>query len=575
MSVKRPTTSFQIKTPHYSFHITFTKSEDKLVEYYFLVGEKNNPCLDGNITLENISGNTRYDDVKQTAHLHNIKALANCSLEDISDEQLQKYSFGYEMLHALSYFIKSQFPQINTIKFTDNSEIICDVRTDLLIYSLALYEKTWYERRMNAYFTPLEKFMKYRKQVEEYASIKTKQDITLGKILIIMNRSNNFAKTTINDNKQKYQELWNKSRTLPEFFKKVNQTIPREDKCLFFKGWLEDIIKPYISIERSWQFDLQPKIASIQELNMLPLLNQTRKQNRLNLESKGNQKLKTEYLQFQTPHYQFQMTLQKSMKNQHRQYFYVGDKKNPCLQASVVLEKTNGNTNNKKSKEQSAHLQIFQPRIECVVGNITNDKYSKYNFCSELIEAFTFFMNSQFEPIKCVKITDTMVLHCDNSQKSSLDMLTYFIALNKKTWYEEQVNAYLIPKEKQDAYRAKVDEYALKETKTVLSFQELSEFISKQNPQASHEIKEKETQETTWNESSTLPDFFNKICQIIPQNDICKFFDTWLRQFISAKIPISREWYQDIYPQITPIQDVNLKKALNQTRRRTHKNQNP
>lgn len=44
----------KFKTPHYSFNLTLTKTDSKIYDtYYFLVGENDNPCLEGHITLEN------------------------------------------------------------------------------------------------------------------------------------------------------------------------------------------------------------------------------------------------------------------------------------------------------------------------------------------------------------------------------------------------------------------------------------------------------------------------------------------------------------------------------------------
>jgi hypothetical protein len=43
----------EIQTPHYKFEMRITRAEEKHESYYFIVGDKGKPCLEGNITLEN------------------------------------------------------------------------------------------------------------------------------------------------------------------------------------------------------------------------------------------------------------------------------------------------------------------------------------------------------------------------------------------------------------------------------------------------------------------------------------------------------------------------------------------
>ena len=61
------------------------------------------------------------------------------------------------------------------------------------------------------------------------------------------------------------------------------QTLKKEDKCKFFKGWLYDFIASQILIERTWYIDLFPKIEVVSSINIkLRKRNQTRRKNTKN-----------------------------------------------------------------------------------------------------------------------------------------------------------------------------------------------------------------------------------------------------------------------------------------------------
>jgi hypothetical protein len=270
------TTYIEIETPHYKFEMRMTRTEEKHETYYFIVGDKGKPCLEGNITLENKSLNSRYNIFNNTASLIKLNALKECSLEDIAEEYLNEYSFGKEMLDAVIFFISSYFPIIKTISLNDTSYIPCKngKTLDLLTYSIALYKKTWYEEKANAYILPKEKHENYRRQVEEYASKDTKDKITLYDIYKTI-KPDTFAANMISTNKEMYEKMYEESETLPEFFQRLSKTIKREEKCEFFKEWLEKFIYKKISVTNAWNIDIYPRVTIIKEIK---IKNKTRKQ---------------------------------------------------------------------------------------------------------------------------------------------------------------------------------------------------------------------------------------------------------------------------------------------------------
>jgi len=263
---KNPTI-LKFTTSHYKFEVVIHEYMSPLHTFTFICGDKDKPCLEGNIILENNTKNARYDSLCNTAKLIKIDALQECSLDDITDEYMASYSFGTELLDSIVFFINSQFPSIETISLNDASYIPCIRESkdtlDLLIYSIALYKKTWYEQKLNAYTKPKEKYDAYREQVETYGSIITKKNTEFTDIYKLVVASSNYAKDIFDKNYAEYEILFNTSDTLPDFFKAISKKINRTEKCRFFKEWLEHFIRSQINIERMWYFDLYPKIEKV------------------------------------------------------------------------------------------------------------------------------------------------------------------------------------------------------------------------------------------------------------------------------------------------------------------------
>jgi hypothetical protein len=281
---KSPDTIIEVKTQHYTFQMKIHKSINPYYKFYFLVGDPNTPCLDGTIILKNNTGNTRHDDVENTAVLNNIKALKECALNDFTDTYYKKHSFGNELLQFISFFINSQFPSIQTVNLTDDSDIYCSNdngdRLDLLAYYIALYRETWYEQNIQAYMKPKEKYEAYRMKVNEYASKETKDSMTFTDFYKMVAKNNNFALQYFNEKYDMYNTFFEQSQTLPDFFTMIKSTIDGKDKCRFFKGWLDKFIHSKITIDRSWYFDLYPKITVIPQSDMKPVRNRTQKRQR-------------------------------------------------------------------------------------------------------------------------------------------------------------------------------------------------------------------------------------------------------------------------------------------------------
>ena len=67
---------------------------------------------------------------------------------------------------------------------------------------------------------------------------------------------NTDAKEFILLNELRIKDIWDTSPTFPIFFKTLSKMITKENKCNFFKTWLEEFIKQYVRIERTWIIDI-------------------------------------------------------------------------------------------------------------------------------------------------------------------------------------------------------------------------------------------------------------------------------------------------------------------------------
>ena len=195
------------------------------------------------------------------ALLNNIDALIECSTTDINENYLRKHSFGLELLSTVDNLLKTHFPHIRSVKLYDASYMPCN-RTygdtlDLLSYSIALYGKTWYERKINAYIEDKLIYENYKTQVGHFISTDMKNSITFESMAArIIKDGTMLAKEELHKNYNKWQTYFTISPTLPVFFKQVLSDINNKDKCMFCKGWLVSFVGSYVTLHREWVFDI-------------------------------------------------------------------------------------------------------------------------------------------------------------------------------------------------------------------------------------------------------------------------------------------------------------------------------
>jgi hypothetical protein len=196
----------------------------------------------------------------ETAHIDRIDAIVECAREQLTDDYLEKYSMGQEMLKAIIDYIKVKYTHIKHISLNDKSYMPCDrtsgITLDLLSYSIAKYGKTWYEMNFNAY---PRRSKQYTKEIQYYISPKAKDQLSFTSLLQQIILRNNFAETILFTEIDKYITMYETSKTFPDFFKAISNDIPRVDRCNFFKGWLEVFIQSYVNYDRDWIIDVGQK----------------------------------------------------------------------------------------------------------------------------------------------------------------------------------------------------------------------------------------------------------------------------------------------------------------------------
>jgi len=259
----------------------------------------------------------------------------------------------------------------------------------------------------------------------------------------------------------------------------------------------------------------------------------------------SSQEDNTKYLQVQTPHYKFEMKITK--KEELYYYFSVGDDKMPSLEGVIRLE-------DKYNRVRLTEIRALQL---CSEEDINQGYLNAHTFGKEVLDAVVFLIHSQFPSVKTIELTDRTYLPYKSDTYNSLDLLTYSIALYKKTWYEERLGAYILPKEKHEEYRQQVEEYASKDTKDKLPFFHIYHEIQMNNVFARDIIwTNMEMYEKMYEESDTLPEFFQKLSKLIKLKERCLFFKGWLDSLVNSKVDVIREWHFDIYPKVKIIKDI-------------------
>ena len=224
-------------------------------------GDASKPCLKLYVRVP-VANNERIVNASSVASLLNIEALLKCVIDDINNNYIRKHKFSHELLETVNHILVTYFPHVKYVELYDASFMPCNRdlndTLDLLTYSIALYGKTWYEIKLGAYpKNPIIRNL-YKQQIDRYTSEDFKQSLNVDDFLFkISASSNEYARTVLRERKSEIINLYETSKTFPIFFKKLRNIIPDNDKCKFFKRWLDDFIHESIhNLDRNWIYNV-------------------------------------------------------------------------------------------------------------------------------------------------------------------------------------------------------------------------------------------------------------------------------------------------------------------------------
>uniref|UniRef100_A0A6C0IIX9 Uncharacterized protein n=1 Tax=viral metagenome TaxID=1070528 RepID=A0A6C0IIX9_9ZZZZ len=234
--------TISLVTPHF-------QADLHLKDYYnddyagvsFYIGHKDSGQLSGMISIKG--------DYSGTINLQHMLSLQQSIFDDIQCGYDDTPRFGTEILKALIEFVRINYPMIHTMELTDLSYMDT---IDLVIYSIMLYKQTWYEKRMKAYRIPKEEYNEYREQVELYASKKTKESVSWMEMQYNMIMSSYYTNSILHTYMKFFEETFHNTATFPDFFYRIGTVIPLNEQSAFYRRWVDEIVRIYITDDRSW-----------------------------------------------------------------------------------------------------------------------------------------------------------------------------------------------------------------------------------------------------------------------------------------------------------------------------------
>jgi hypothetical protein len=224
----------------------------------------------------------------------------------------------------------------------------------------------------------------------------------------------------------------------------------------------------------------------------------------------------------------------------------VGEVHNPCLSISLPFA-MNDSMDPEKRIGTINHIKKLRT---CLGEDVPDHVWEKHSLSKEILDKAVYCIKKDFPYIKHLTLTDDSQMMCHVEPLDTFDLLYYYVALYKKTWYEQSWNAYFLPRERFIEYKCEVERYASNETKQLYTWEFLETLIlNKGTSQAYESLKANQEQyKNLFKNAHTLPDFFKEMAHTIPRKDKCAMFRGWLPLIIekfTGKIP--RDWIIDIY----------------------------
>lgn len=230
-------------------------------------------------------------------------------------------------------------------------------------------------------------------------------------------------------------------------------------------------------------------------------------------------------------------------------HIYVGEEPHIPLHISLPFSHNDVyNISYENSVGNIIHIKKFR---EALLHPVSDEIWKKYSFSAEMLR---YVMNSviriHFPYIKHLTLTDDSQLICSSNPLDKLDLLYYHVAVHKKTWYEQEFNAYFLSRDDFIRYKCNVESYANPKMKTSISWEQIeTKIIANGTPLVYNFVKSNnDLCKRIYAESHNLPDFFSTFGKSFPYEEKCFAFKGWIEDFVREYIQdIPRSWIIDIY----------------------------
>jgi hypothetical protein len=97
--------------------------------------------------------------------------------------------------------------------------------------------------------------IQYEKEIKAYITSKPIEVLSFDQFIKKI-MQNDYATSKLFPILTLVEEKYNSASTFPELFRFLAKQIKKEDKCKFFKDWLEEFISSRITLRRAWKINL-------------------------------------------------------------------------------------------------------------------------------------------------------------------------------------------------------------------------------------------------------------------------------------------------------------------------------
>lgn len=271
---------YLVKTPNYKFKLRVDDIYSPIHIRRFTIGDEKGLCLEASLFMPDVDKRFAHD--IHVCNISQLDALESCLLEKHDSDA----KIGQEILYAFINILKANYNHITHITLRDSSYIPCNRfagdTLDLLSYNIAIYGKTWYEMILGAYIKDSREYARYKEGIAAYTSILAKQSKSWESFYADIVKTNIYACEKISMNESLFKRIFEESRTWPECIEAMKNHVSKEEKCKFFKSWLERLIYLYVPEKRDWMIDITindrlKNVLNISQVRPMRPRNATRK----------------------------------------------------------------------------------------------------------------------------------------------------------------------------------------------------------------------------------------------------------------------------------------------------------